>query len=59
MKSAEEILRKIDSIEDSLTVLNEQLGECYDEDESFALSLDIEVLEGRRDILKWVLNLRT
>ena len=56
MKTQEEIQKRLNSLEDSLTRLTDTLGECYDIDESMQIEQEIDFIIGKIETLKWVLS---
>lgn len=56
MRTKKEINNRIDSLYDSLSNLEELLGDSYDMEESLGLTTDVAIIESKINSLKWVLN---
>jgi predicted nucleic acid-binding Zn-ribbon protein len=56
MKTFEQLQDRLNSLEDSLTRLNEEIGENYDYQESLDLEVEIYIIEAKISTLKWVMQ---
>ena len=57
LKTEEEILSRIESLEESQARTLENLNSCHDDEEIIELSEDLNVLQGKINSLKWVLGI--
>jgi len=56
MKTEEQLKERLNSLQDSLTRLNEELAESYSYEESLDITQGVEIIEAKISTLKWVLQ---